>query len=158
MTGATIMSKHINLFGYSLWIADEILQESEDKLSPIKPLYSPSALAAYCIFTNLFIGIILYGINIYRRGYLWRGRLFIALSGLILLFSIFVPTMSQFQTIRSGLLLNGPVAISIYTVEKPHFQRVIRHGGKRARWWLPLIWIVSIVGTLLLLQILFVYN
>mgnify|MGYP000614894908 CR=1 FL=1 len=33
MTGATIMSKHINLFGYSLWIADEILQESEDKLS-----------------------------------------------------------------------------------------------------------------------------
>ena len=149
------MVKQINFFGYSLWISDYTQQESEKELSSSQPLYSPGVLAVYCIFTNLFAGMILYGINIFRRGYIRRGRVFIAWSGLLLVASVFVPILNQLSTVRSGFLLNVLVALSLYTVEKPHFQRAIRNGSKQARWWLPLIWIGVIVGTLLLLQMLF---
>ncbi len=150
------MIKHINFFGYSLWISDETQQEFDEEVSSRKALYSPGVLAAYCIFTNLFVAIILYGINIFRRGYLGRGRVLIAWSGLLLVASVFVPILNQLSTVRSGFLLNILVALSLYRVEKPHFQRAIRNGSKQARWWLPLIWIGVIFGTLLWLQMLFV--
>ncbi len=142
------MVKHINFFGYSLWIPNDRQQKSDQKLSSRKSFYSPSVLAAYCILTSSFVGIILYGSNIFRRGYLWRGRVFIVLSSLLLVASIFFPLLNQLGTMH---LL---VALNLYAVEKLNFQRAIRSGSKQARWWLPLIWIGVIVGMLLLLKIL----
>lgn len=150
------MGKHINFLGYSLWISDAPQQGSNEEISANKPLYSPAVLAAYCIFTNLFVGIILYGINIFRRGYVWRGRVLIALSSLILVASVLVPIVDSLSMSRAQFVLNALVALSLYAVEKPHFQRAIRNGSKHARWWLPLILIGVIVGTLLLVQMLFV--
>jgi hypothetical protein len=151
------MGKHINFFGYSLWRGDDTHPESEEEQVPTKPLYSPTVLAAYSIFTGLFVGIILYGINISRRGYVWRGRVLIVLSGLIRVLSIFFPTLRQLTTSPWSLLLSTLVAISLYTTEKPHFKRAMRNGGKPARWWLPLIWIAVIYGIWLLLQIFLIY-
>ncbi|MEB3180670.1 MAG: hypothetical protein VKL59_16830 [Nostocaceae cyanobacterium] len=71
----------------------------------------------------------------------------------------FLPQTNSTVCLSSAIALsrlNGLVAISLYTAEKPHFNRAIRNGGKQARWWLPLIWIAVIFGTLLLLQMLFI--
>lgn len=146
------MGKQINVLGYSFWISDN-QPESDEKIASNKRFYSPSILAAYCILSNLFVGIILYGINISRRGYLWRGRVLILLSGLILVTSQILPILESWHTVRSRFLLNGLVAISLYTSEKPHFQRAIRHGNQQARWWLPLIWLGLFCGISFLLNL-----
>jgi hypothetical protein len=141
------MANHINFMGYSLWTSDTTLQESDQERAVAKPLYSPTVLAAYSIVFNLFIGIILYGINITRRGYRWRGIILIALSGLTLAASALVPVSDLLITAQqSKFPLNGLVGLSLYAVEKPHFRRAIRHGGKQARWWLPLVWIGVFAG------------
>jgi hypothetical protein len=147
------MGKHINLMGYSLWISDDTQQESDEEISSSQPLYSPGVIAAYCIFTSLFVGIILYGINLSRRGYLWRGRVLIASSGSILAASLLPPILDSFSMTlsQSKFLLHGLVALSLYKAEERHFQRSIRNGNPQARWWLPLIWLgVGVIAVLLL--------
>ncbi len=147
------MSKHINFFGYSLWISDGKEETPIELLSSTRPFYSPSVLAAYCIFTNFAVGTLLYGINVSRRGYLWRGSLLALLSVLFLMVKVFVSTSNRYAIAQSGILLNALVAICLYKIEKPSFDRAIRNGGKQARWWLPLVWIVAIASILLLLQL-----
>ena len=148
------MSGQINFLGYSFWISDD-LEESEKEQSPSKPCYGPRVLAAYCVFTNLFVGALLYGINVSRRGHPWRGRTLVALSGLILGASLFIPTLDQSSTLRFRFFLNGLVALSLYKSERPYFQRALRRGHKPAKWWLPLIWIGVTLGALFLVKTFF---
>ena len=147
------MTKHINFCGFSLWTSDDIRQGANEELSAQKSFYSPGVLATYCIFIDLLVGFILYGINISRRGYLWKGKLLIILSILILVIRVFVSLLmpNQLLTLKSQFLLTVPIALNLYILEKHHFQRAIRHGSKQARWWLPLIWVAVIVGTIFLL-------
>jgi hypothetical protein len=146
------MGNHINFMGYSLWTSDTTPQESDPERAASKPLYSPIVLAAYSMIFNLFVGIILYGINISRRGYVGRGRVLIVLSGLILVTTALVPTNLLSTVQQSKFLLNGLVGLSLYAVEKPHFQRAIRNGDQQARWWLPLIWVGILSGLAWLLE------
>jgi len=147
------MGKHINFVGYSLWISDDNEQTPTEVLSSTHPLYSPGVLAAYCIFTNFAVGTLLYSINVFRRGYLWRGSLLAILSVLFLIARVFVSTANGYALARSEVFLNALVAICLYKIEKPFFNRAIRNGGRQARWWLPLVWIVAIASILLLLQL-----
>jgi hypothetical protein len=124
------MGKHINFVGYSLWISDDREQTPTEVLSSTRPLYSPGVLAAYCIFTNFAVGTLLYGINVFRRGYLWRGSLLAILSVLFLIVEVFVSTSNGRALPRSGILLNTLVAICLYKIEKPFFSRSIRNGAK----------------------------
>lgn len=147
------MGKQINVLGYSFWLSDACQPESDEKTPSNKRFYSPGVLAAYCIFANLLVGIILYGINISRRGYLWRGRVLIVLSSLILATSQVLPILESWHTVRSQFFLNGLVALNLYASEKPHFQRAIRHGNQQAKWWLPLIWLGLFWGISFLLNL-----
>lgn len=151
------MGKHINFLGYSLWIVNDKEQPPSEALPLNRSFYSPGILAAYCVFANFPVGILLYSINLFRRGYLWRGRLLAGLSGLFLVFQVvqrlFVNS-SNFTENRSEFLLNALVAVVLYGTERSHFDRAIRNGGKPARWWLPLILIAGIVAVQFLLQLL----
>ncbi|MBD1864345.1 MULTISPECIES: hypothetical protein [Trichocoleus] len=145
------MSKHINFLGYSLWVQDHAEQISAKILSKA-PLYSPRALAAYCIFFDFGIGTLLYSINVFRRGYLWRGRAIAILSVVLLVVEMFT-SASGIRFLAPGRsILNMLVAICLYSAEKPHFNRAVRDGMKQARWWLPLVWILAVVLILLLLR------
>ena len=143
------MRKHLNFLGFSLWIPDEINLNSRE-VALNKPLYSPSILAAYCILCNLAVGIFLYSLNISRRGDRTRGRLFAALSGVLILLYLLIPTSSRFA--RS--LLNVLAGISLYQCEKPYFDKARRNGAKQARWWPPFLWIVALISISLFLQLL----
>ena len=147
------MTKHINFCGFSLWTSDELRQGTNEELFPKKRFYSPGVLAAYCIFIDLFVGFILYGINISRRGYFWKGKLLIILSVLLLMVRVFVSILlsEKLPITKLFFLLTAPIALNLYILEKPHFQRAMRHGSQQARWWLPLIWVAVIVSTIFLL-------
>ncbi|HIK31508.1 MAG TPA: hypothetical protein IGS17_20795 [Oscillatoriales cyanobacterium M59_W2019_021] len=130
--------------GTSIWVSeyDTAQEYGGTLLFPSKPLYSPITLAAYCIFSGLLVGIILSGINIFRRGHIWIGRLLIISSGLILACILLTPTLAS-SNLWLGFL-NGIVGIHLYKTETPHFNRAIRSGGKQARWWVPLIFVALI--------------
>jgi hypothetical protein len=144
------MRKHINFLGYTFWIADDRDQTSSRTEFPGVFFYSPSVLAAYSIFTNFSVGILLYSRNLSRRGYFWRGRVLAILSVLFLVFRVFqglFVASTRFTEYRSEFLLDVLVAAILYGSEKPHFDRAVRNGSKPARWWLPLVWITAIVAT-----------
>lgn len=151
------MSKQINFLGYSVWVVDDTEQHSGEDSSTTRPLYSPGTIAAYCFFTNLFVGTLLYGINISRRGDRRRGRLIVILSALLLVSHLAIFSLNRHPTGWSALLLNplvnSLVAIHLYQVETPNFNRAIRHGSQQAKWWFPLIWIVVAVIILRLVQV-----
>ena len=125
-----------------------------DRISSRQPLYSPKVLAAYSLIVNLFLGCILYGVNLSRRGKKWQGRLFVLLSGIGLFLSLLIAIFDGDSQTSLVFLFNGLVAISLYRIEKPHFERAICPPWRIARWWLPLIWIILSIAILWLGQFL----
>ena len=149
------MDRQINVLGSSIWVPSPDPEPTNDEdpepettpnIPLARPLYSPLALAAYCIFTNLFIGTLLYGINLARRGYGLKGKLLVVLSSLILMVNTFLPSLDPFISHGSRTLFNGLVALSLFAAEYAHFQHAKRQGRPEARWWLPLIWLVLASG------------
>ncbi len=142
------MGKHINFFGYTLWVLDNGEQLHNQLAASRHRFYSPRVLAAYSIIISFCLGIFLYSINLSRRGYLWQGRVLAALSILLIasqFLQVFLSPSNSFTRYRSEFLFNILVAANLYGSEKPHFDRAIRNGGKPARWWVPLVWITGIV-------------
>ncbi|MGB7249882.1 MAG: hypothetical protein WBC73_13170 [Phormidesmis sp.] len=141
------MGKQINFLGYSLWTlpdnpaSDHERPEADRESSVGGRLYSPLVLAVYCLFTSSFVGTLLYGLNLRRRGYLWKANLLIALSCLILLVSAFSAPLNQFTFAGANVIFRGLVALSLFAAEQPHFQRAQQQGQPPARTWLPLVWI-----------------
>ena len=142
------MSKHINFFGYTVWVLDGDDQLPDQTATLSRCFYSPVVLAAYSISSNFAISIFLYSLNLSRRGYQWRGRLIAGLSVFFLVFrflqGVFVAS-DGLTRYRSEFLIDILVAGILYGTEKPHFDRAIRNGNKPARWWPPLVWILGIV-------------
>jgi hypothetical protein len=136
------MGKHINILGYSLWLSGEAAdQGSKVSREPEQSLYSPSALAGYALLSP-GIAMILYGMNLYRRDEQLKGKCFIVLSCIFVFLNVVVK-----QSRQPLFLFSTLIALSLYQIEKPHFDRAIRDGFHKARWWPPLI------GTLVLLAI-----
>ncbi|MBE9041876.1 hypothetical protein IQ235_13915 [Oscillatoriales cyanobacterium LEGE 11467] len=135
------MSKHINLLGYSLWV-ESPKNGTLDRISPVQPLYSPTVLAAYSFIVNLFSGCLLYGVNLSRRGKKRQGRLFVLISGMGLFLSLWNATLHGNRQEPLVFLFDGFIVISLYRMEKPHFEREVRRGCQIARWWPPFIWII----------------
>lgn len=146
------MTKHINFWGYSLWVRNHAEQVSDDVPLSKAPFYSPSVLAVYCFLTNFGIGTLLYSINVFRRGYLWRGGAIATLSVMFLIAETFTAIPCIRFLAPERIVLNMLVAVCLYSSEKPHFNRAMRDGIKPARWWLPLVWIIVITLILTLLQ------
>jgi Na+(H+)/acetate symporter ActP len=135
------MAKHINFLGYSTWISNERDHEESILIRGHNQfLYSPGVLAVYS-FLVPSIGVILYGINLYRRDEQLKGRAFIITSCGFMFLSIFFSRHNA-QTIFIVKTFSLLVALSLYQLEKPHFNRAMRNGFQKARWWPPLIGIL----------------
>jgi hypothetical protein len=135
------MGKHINFLGYSIWIPGKADHEGSRKIQGSgQLLYSPGALAGYSLLSPS-IGTILYGMNLCRRDEHLKGRFFIALSFIFIFLSIFFAKRGH-QTL---FLYDILVASSLYQLEKTLFDRAMRNGFLRARWWPPLIGILILL-------------
>ena len=144
------MSKYINLLGYSLWVPS-VSDEANDESAPTAPLYSPAAIAIHTLIFGLFFGLALYGVNLNRRGERRKGRVFVMGS-----FALIILSLVLVQPYAPELaFLSGLVAFTLYRLEKPHFDYAIRHGGLKARWWLPTLFGI---GLLFLQGLIFLLN
>lgn len=141
------MIRQVVFLGYSLWVVDDPEQTS---LRPRKPLYHPVAIAAYCMLATLFVGVILYGINVSRRGYPWKGRLFVTLSSILLILWLLFPTVDFVVPIHPSSILNLIVAVNLYAIEKPYFTWAMCRGGSQAKSLVPLAWVLWIWTTVVL--------
>ncbi|MEM9004226.1 MAG: hypothetical protein AAGE59_11980 [Cyanobacteria bacterium P01_F01_bin.86] len=134
------MSNHLNFLGTSIWVPNHDASEWEQGGEPEK-LYRPIVIAAYSS-AYLPIGLILYGLNIFRRGDRWKGKLIIYLSGLFLILSIVVSNSTQAQLYY---FFSPLIAAHLYSLERSYFKRAIREGWQPARWWIPLFFWAFII-------------
>jgi hypothetical protein len=107
-----------------------------------KKLYSPGTITAYTILANLPVGLILYGMNIWNRGFRTYGKLILGsgiLSGIVLAAIILYA-----QPPRSLILINVMCGISIYKFETGSYQKAIAAGAQKAKWWPPLLILLAI--------------
>jgi hypothetical protein len=116
-------------------------------------LYKPGVLAAYIVLSGLPVGLLLYGINLARRGQRWMGRMVWALAGVLLaLVLVAVGVGSRV----SGLgLLSIPVAIWVYATERKHYELALQKGARPAKWWPPLFLVLGFIFVLGLTAVLF---
>jgi hypothetical protein len=148
------MAKHINFLGYSTWIPSE--RDHEESMLVRwhnQFLYSPRVLAVYS-FLVPSIGVILYGINLYRRDEQLKGKAFIIISCGFIFLSIFFSRYNA-RTILIVKTFSPLVALSLYQLEKSHFNTAMRNGSQKARWWPPLIGILLLIVVSWLFAILF---
>jgi hypothetical protein len=138
------MTKHINFLGYSTWISSE----SDHKESMLvreqnQSLYSPGLIAIYS-FLVPSIGIILYGINLHRTDEHLKGGVLIIISCSFIFLSMFTVGHNA-QMILIARTFSTLVALSLYQLEKPYFNKAMRNGFHKASWWPPLIGVFLIL-------------
>lgn len=110
-----------------------------------KRFYRPGVLAAYCILVNLPFGTFFYGLNVYRRGDFWLGRIILTVSALGLIgIGIALVTGAEVYSMR-WLLPNIVVGICLMKLEKGSYQKAILNGARPARWWPPLLLLAAMV-------------
>ncbi|ASC73867.1 hypothetical protein XM38_048410 [Halomicronema hongdechloris C2206] len=114
----------------------------ETEPTPRAPLYSPLTLALHTLAFGPFFGLVLYGLNLIRRGEGQKGNIFVVASLVLLVLSL-VLVWVRFPAL---VILNGLVAVTLYQLETPHFDYALDHGGRAARWWWP-----TLIGLALLL-------
>jgi hypothetical protein len=107
-----------------------------------KRFYSPGVIAGYCIVI-MTVGLVLYGLNLCRRGKAWNGRLLIILS-IIIACQAVVSAFLPGKNIDGGILSMLPifVALGLYKKEQILYEKAILHGAVTAKWWPPLLWIL----------------
>lgn len=147
------MSDHLNFLGLTFWVREQPkTPPNPGRISGCR-LYSPKVLVAYCILGQFPAGVFLYGINLFRRGFRWRGKLLCILSASLLIASIGQGMLAgETFEYRSNLSLDELVAVHLYGIEKFRFEGEMRRGGKPARWWMPSLWIATTVIAWFLLR------
>ena len=115
-----------------------------------RKLYSPAVIAVYTIVANLPMGCILYGLNLRARGQRRLSRLAIwsGAIGLVFLMLLALGGMAPPFAIAIGVC----GAINVYKLESRPYERALRDGAIRARWWPPALWLLVIVGFLALVE------
>lgn len=108
-----------------------------------KRLYRPGVLAAYCALASLPWGFCLYGLNVYRRGNFWMGRIMLTLSALgIIGMSVAAALGIRVHGLRL-MVLNVAVGIGLVKAERITYQKAILNGAIPTKWWLPLLFIAA---------------
>jgi len=102
--------------------------------------YGPVVIAAYCVF---FIpaGVLLLGLNNLRRGNRGMGIVHVTFAAILITlysFAVFVGLKISMMWI-----FGAAAAAFVISYESDQYQRAIRRGGVRARWWPPLLWTVG---------------
>ncbi len=123
-------------------------------------LYSPRVIAV-CCFLTLPFGMILYGINVARRGNHTIGYA-LASSGAVLFLAlmaavVLAETTGRELSPRFGSLIGVMdlgVGVGLMYVERRHDAAALRRGATHARWWPPLVaWLAVIITAVLIVVV-----
>ncbi len=120
-----------------------------------KRLYSPGVIAAYSILTTLPFGLLLYAINIRRRGDKWVGTILALLAAIVLVGSSIAAIMGRRVFGLNFFLISVLVAIGLYRIESGPYKKAISEGALPARWWIPALWALLWFSILIAWSILF---
>jgi len=114
-----------------------------------RSFYSPVAIAVYCI-VFLPVGMLLQGRNLLNRGARVMAVFYISTA---LLLATFITIGAALGGRAPSMWLFGAAAAAfVISTESAPFNREIRKGGRRARWWIPLLWVI---GWLVFMAVLF---
>ena len=114
-------------------------EESKD-LAGVR-LYKPGVIAAYMVLSGMAIGLLLYALNVLRRGQRWLGGLILALSAALVIMIVTIVTMGGRV---SGLGMIGVlVAIFVYQLERRPYTLALERGATPAKWWPPLFLVLG---------------
>ena len=108
-----------------------------------KRLYSPGTIAVYLVLSGLPLGLLLYGLNIRRRGQTVMGTILCSLSAMALAALLFL--VAAGQHVGSFGIAAVFVAIAIMSVESSPYRAALERGATRAKWWPPAIGLIGIV-------------
>jgi hypothetical protein len=101
--------------------------------------HSPAAIGTYCaLFPPL--GLYLYALNLVQRRERASGFTLAILSGVMFLGAIPGNGFSIF------------VGMGVFALESGTFRWALAHGGRKARWWPPLLWFLGLSIVLRLVE------
>ncbi len=110
-----------------------------------RALYSPIVIAVYCALISFLAGFILYGINLYRRGQIWFGRLFIGLSVFVFIGAMITAFMGNRILDGKSYIFSIIIAVGLYRMESAPYAKALSLGAMKAKWWPPLLWSLFII-------------
>jgi len=114
-------------------------------------LYSPGVIAAYTVLANLPTGCILYGLNLRARGER-RFGLTVLLVGVLLACAEI--SLTAFGPAPSRVALIGIAsAICLYRIESGPYEKALKMGALRARWWPPALVLLAVLACLFVVAI-----
>jgi hypothetical protein len=118
-----------------------------------KRFYSPGVIAGYCILI-MTVGLVLYGLNLCRRGKTLNGKLLIILS-ILITFHVVVSAFLRGKNIYTGILSMLPilVALWLYKKEQIPYEKAILCGAIPAKWWPPLLWILAVLFAICIIML-----
>jgi hypothetical protein len=106
-------------------------------------LYKPGVLAAYIVLSGLPIGLLLYGLNLARRGQRWLGGALWALSAILL--ALMLALVAADGRVSGLGILSIPIAIWVYATERKHYALALQKGARPAKWWPPLLLLLGLI-------------
>ena len=104
-------------------------------------LYSPGAIAAYTLLGGFPTGCALYGLNSARRGSRVFGVVLYVVAAASCILMIVGATLGA--DVRAYGLFGVFGAIGLYTLESGPFDRAMRIGAIRAKWWPPALLLLT---------------
>ena len=109
--------------------------------------YPPGVIGAYCV-VFFPLGLLLYALNVRRRGGRVMGGVLSGLSAIFAVLTIvYAVIYGRFVEI-SGLGVF--VGIGLIRMEDGPYKTARAQGGVRARWWPPLLWVGAAIVVALL--------
>ena len=98
-------------------------------------VFSPGAVAGYALVGGLPLGLLLYGLNVSRRGAHAMGRLLCVTAGISYLMLVAGAAVGADIRLYGFLGIFG--AIGLYKFESDAFRKDEKAGAVKARWWPP---------------------
>jgi|GEM_PF-1452143 len=110
-------------------------------------LYRPGVIAAYTVLSGMAIGLLLYALNLLRRGQRWVGILTLVLCGVLFILIAAVFTMGG-RIFGLGLV-GVLVALLVYQLERKPFDLALERGATPAKWWPPILFVLGFLVVLI---------
>ena len=110
-------------------------------------LYRPGVIAGYTVLSGMAVGLLLYALNLLRRGQRWLGVLTLVLCGVLFI------TIAAVFTMGGGILGLGLVgvlvALLVYQLERKPFDLALERGATPAKWWPPILFVLAFLIVLI---------
>lgn len=116
-------------------------------------LYKPGVIAAYMVLSGMAVGLLLYALNLMRRGQRWVGGLILALCGA--LFVLIAATVTMGGRVSGLGILGVLVAIFVYQMERRPYALALERGATPAKWWPPIFLVLGLLLMIAIIGVLF---